>query len=176
MRTVVLFLFARAVHGTQCDLADTDSYCAACVARPRCAAMFGLNAAPHSCGASTLFDSSLTVLKSKCPAATFTNFTGTADCEVLGMIAEGLMDECGPKCGRYEFAKVNTAENHLYCACDGKCIDGFQDNTLNALVGTLIGLLVIKLIANVMIMIDSVYNLGLIGKKNSVTPIVGKTV
>jgi len=144
--------------------------------------MFGLGSGPGSqisdCGTvgHERFNQSLTVLKQQCVSSVVVEFTGTVECEVLGMIAESLVRECGPTCGLNEVVKVNGAENSLYCACDGKCLHDFKDDTLNGLVGTLVGLFLIQVIVNFSIMINSRYNLGLFGARASFIPVVGKSV
>lgn len=178
MKYIGFFLITiRSVLAADLATADYSDMCDECATRNLCSSMFNL---PHgttcSIKNSELFNSSIIVLKEQCDVTIKTNFVGTTDSEVLGIIAEALMNDCGPNCGKNEYPKVNADENALYCACSGKCIDDFKDNTLNALVGTLIGLLVIKSTANILIMLDSRYNLGYFEQINSNAPIVGKTV
>lgn len=166
------------VAALSCDLEDIDMdlMCNQCSLVKNCRVPFGLT---EGCGGTeaSMMNSTLNVLKAQCEPTTRTEFTGTADCEVLRYIATSIMEECGPTCGPNEHAKVNVDENAVYCACNGKCLKDFRDDTLNGLVGTLVGILGIQFIANFFLMINSRYNLGFVSVGSSnVAPVVGKTV
>lgn len=174
----VLFLVSYIVSATafQCDLDDIDMdlMCNQCSLVESCRIPFGLTS---GCGGTeaSMMNNTLNVLKLQCDTHIRTEFSGTADCEVLRYIATSLMDECGPTCGQNEYAKVNANEDSLYCACSGKCLKDFKDNTLNSLVGTLIGLLFFQIVFNGVRMINDAYGFSLFGR-SIVTPVVGKTV
>jgi len=148
--------------------------CNQCSYEEGCRKAFGIKSGCSGTQAATM-NRTLNVLKARCGVSTKTEFTGTADCEVLRYIATSWMDECGLSCGQNEYAKVNIDENSIYCACDGKCLQDFTDNTLNSLVGTLIGLLFFQIIFNGVRMINDAYGFSLFSS-SLVTPVVGKTV
>ena len=134
--------------------------------------MFGLEGV-SDCG--TLgherFNQSYHVLTTLCDEKV--QLSGTVECEVLGMVAEGVMTQCGPACSFAEYVKVNANENSLYCACEGACLKEFTDNTLNTLIGILVVLLFSQLSFNTISMVDETYKFGLFGKQYAI-PVVGK--
>ena len=178
----LLLLLVHCAYATQCDLDITDyaNMCDECSQKKSCAKKF--NIVPlltGGCGSEdkNWFNLSIQTLKKVCDPTITTSFAGSVDCEVLSYIAEGLLNECGPICGANEYVKVNTNENALYCACDGKCIDDYKDNTLNSILITLSVLFGIQMFTNLIIMIDSSYKFGLFGQSisiNTVAPMLGK--
>jgi len=137
--------------------------------------MFGLTT---DCGGTEaiMMNRTLNVLKERCGTNTLTEFTGIADCSILRYIAMSIMQECGPICGPNEYARVNVDENAVFCACDGNCLKDFRDNTLNSLIGIIVGLLIFQILFNSVRMFDSVYGLGLFSRSSEYVPVVGKTV
>ena len=172
MKIALSLLLVVVTSATQCDLNNTTDMCNSCLDRRRCKEMFGLEGV-SDCG--TLgheqFNRSYHVLTTLCDENV--QLAGTVDCEVLGMVAEGVMTQCGPACNFAEYVKVNANENSLYCACEGACLKEFTDNTLNTLVGIIVVLLFLQLSFNTISMVDETYNFGLFGKKY-VIPVVGK--
>jgi len=172
-------------NATTCNLDDLDTdtadMCNSCLSRKKCSKMFGIDKhmANKECGTvgHKLFKTTYHLIRETCDKPT--NLTGHVQCEVLGMIAESLLSQCGPACSSAEYVRVNANENAFYCACDGKCLYELTDNTLNVLVGALIGLLGIQFAFNFISMIDATYSFGLFGSRVSVAAaaIVGsKTV
>jgi len=142
-----------------------DQMCSECSGREKCSRLFGVTSTQCN-----TFNSTFNVLKSKCDLGIKTVFEGSASCEILGMIAEGLMDQCGPICGLNEHVQVNINENALYCACDGKCQKDYRDSTLNGLLITLIVLFLIQFFFNSFIMFNNRFakssNIAILGTKS----------
>jgi len=163
-----------------CDLSSTDytEMCNQCSSSTTCKVAFELAGGNCSTAENEGFNTTILVLKEQCESGSTVDFTGTADCEVLASIAQGLMIDCGPnpQCGLNQRATVNVNKNTIYCSCDGTCIDDIRDTTLNNLIWALVSLFALQLFVNLVTMTDSVYKFGLITSINSVIPTLGKTV
>jgi len=182
MRHLILLILCTYAYATTCDLETIDyaNMCNECSKKKSCAKKFGINSLlDGSCSSedNKWFNTSIKTLKQVCEPTIQTTFSGTVDCKILAYVAEGFISDCGPTCGLNEYLKVNARENTVYCACDGKCLEEFQDSTLNNLIITLIVLFLTQSTFNFIIMLNTRFKFGLFGNRyTTIVPVVGKTV
>ena len=146
MRWLVWLSLLRNASAVTCDLSSNnviDQMCTMCASDSECRRLYSLQSGCAGSTFSTMFD----LFKNKSDSSIYE--VTDASCDHLAMIAMNAAEKHGNLCGGNRVPKLNARQTSTFCVCtDGVCSDKFTTHMLDALVITLILILLGLLFMN----------------------------